>query len=282
MGAEMFDGAVEELKLLGVDLQETTLFDDPNGLSNKVKDAAKRHAPLIIVGGGDGTLSLVARYFVGSESVLGVLPFGTGNAFARDLSIPVNVQEACKVIAEGKTEGIDLGYARDDYFINVITVGLSVRIAQELKGVAKKRFGKAAYLFAMARALALVKPFHAKLTTPERSLEFETLQVVIGNGRYHAGPFLLAEDARITEGKLSLYALATTNRAAFLKLAWAMRTGRQVELPEVYSVSTTGGRLETNPKRKVVMDGEIQFSTPVDFKIAPKAIQVRVPADFNG
>jgi diacylglycerol kinase (ATP) len=281
-GKESFDIAVEELKKQGVDLTESELFRDPDLLGRKVGGAAKRGTPLIIVGGGDGTLSLVARHFVNSESTLGILPLGTGNAFARDLSIPINVAEACKVIVEGKTEPIDLGYAGNDYFLNVVTVGLSVRIAQELKGAAKKRLGRAAYIFAMARALMQVKPFHAKLITPSQTLEFETLQVVVGNGRYHAGPFLLAEDATITEGKLSAYALATTNRAAFLKLAWAMRTGHQIDLPEVYSVSTASGRLETDPIRKVVVDGEIVLQTPVDFKVVPKAIRVRVPTDFAG
>lgn len=280
-GSEAFDTVVKDLKAHGMELAESELFRDPLELAAKVEDAAKRNVPLIIVGGGDGTLSMVVRYFVDSESTLGVIPLGTGNAFARDLSIPIGLAEACKVLSEGKSERIDLGYAGNDYFLNVVTVGLSVRIAQELKGEAKKRLGRAAYIFAMARALAMVKPFRAHLITPEQSLEFETLQVVVGNGRYHAGPFLLAEDASITEGKLSAYALATTNRASFLKLAWAMRTGRQVELPEVYSVSTASGRLETSPARKVVVDGEIVLRTPVDFKVVPRAIRVRVPQDFD-
>ncbi len=281
-GSEEFQSAVEDLKKQGLEIMEAQLFRDPDELAKRVENAVKKATPLVIVGGGDGTLSMVVRHFVGSKSTLGILPMGTGNAFARDLSIPVNLAEACKVITQGKTDSIDLGYAGKDYFINVVTVGLSVRIAQELKGETKKKLGRAAYIFAMARALALVKPFRAKLVTPEQSLEFETLQVVIGNGRYHAGPFLLAEDARITDGKLSAYALATTNRAAFLKLAWAMRTGHQIDLPEVYSVTTGSGQLETFPTRKVVVDGEIVMSTPVDFKVVPEAIQVRVPAAFEG
>ena len=281
-GQEWFEQAVETLKGEGLELKESKLIADPKELDKSVESAVKAGTSLVIVGGGDGTLSMVARHFVGSESTLGLLPLGTGNAFARDLAIQASVPAACEVILRGQTRGIDLGQVGNDYFVNVITVGLTARIVTELTDENKKRFGRAAYFMAMARGLAKVQAFRAKFTCPEKSVEFDTLQVVIGNGRYHAGPFPLAEDASITEGKLSAYALATTNRASFFKLAWALRGGRQAELPEVYSLATVGGRLETTPVRKVVVDGEISTTTPIDFKVAAQAIRVRVPESFEG
>jgi diacylglycerol kinase (ATP) len=281
-GQELFDQALKQLREDGVEIRESRLFREVPPLMNAVRDAVKAGIPLVIVGGGDGTMSAVVQHFVGKETTMGVLPFGTGNAFARDLSIPFTLPEACKVITEGTTRRIDLGYAGNDYFVNVVTAGLTARIVVELNSEAKKRLGRLAYVFAMARALARMKAFHAKVITPDQTLEFETLQVVVGNGRYHAGPFPLAPDASITEGKLSMYALATTNRAAFLKLAWMLRTGRQCELPEVYGLSMESGRLETTPSRKVVVDGEIVGKTPIEFKVVPGAIAVRVPAEFKG
>jgi len=281
-GQEHFQQSVDHLKSEGLEIGDAQLFRDIKQLSKCVHDAVHKDTRLVIVGGGDGTMSTVVRHFVGKKSVLGVLPLGTGNAFARDLTIPFILPLACKTIAQGKTTQVDLGYAGNDYFVNVMTAGLTARIVFELDAEAKKRFGRAAYVVAMCKALARVRAFRAKVTTPEQTMEFETLQVVIGNGRYHAGPFPLAPDASITEGKLSMYALATTNRAAFLKLAWRLTTGRQDELPEVYSLTTVGGRLETWPSRKVVIDGEVSASTPIDFKVVPKAISVRVPEAFEG
>ena len=277
---QLFEQAVKDLKDANIELSEHAVFKDFRLLDKRVQQSIERGASLVILGGGDGTLSGLVHHFVGKEVTLGVLPFGTGNAFARDLTVPFTIPEACKVIADGKTTKVDLGYAGSDYFVNVMTAGLTARIVTELKGEVKKRFGKAAYIFAMCRALLRVSPFHAHLVTPEQTLDFETLQVVIGNGRYHAGPFPLSPEASITEGKLSGYALATTNRASFLKLAWKLRTGRQCELPEVFAISTVGGRLETSPSRRVVVDGEINGRTPIDFKVVPKALSVRVPRDF--
>lgn len=278
----LYEQALGDLRAQGLEIKDTALFRDVRKLSMRVHDVVKSGVPMVIVGGGDGTMSSVVRHFVGKETTMGVLPFGTGNAFARDLSIPFGLLDACKVITQGETKRVDLGYAGNDYFVNVLTAGLSTRIVVELDATQKKRFGRFAYFFALGRALATVKSFHAKVITPEQTMEFETLQVVIGNGRYHAGPFPLAPNASITEGKLSMYALATTNRGSFLRLAWMLRTGRQCELPDVYGLSTVGGRLETTPSRKVVVDGEISGMTPIDFKIVPKAVAVRVPTGFVG
>lgn len=278
----LYEQALGDLRAQGLEINDTALFRDVRKLSMRVHDVVKSGVPMVIVGGGDGTMSSVVRHFVGKETTMGVLPFGTGNAFARDLSIPFGLLDACKVITQGETKRVDLGYAGNDYFVNVLTAGLSTRIVVELDATQKKRFGRFAYFFALGRALATVKSFHAKVITPEQTMEFETLQVVIGNGRYHAGPFPLAPNASITEGKLSMYALATTNRGSFLRLAWMLRTGRQCELPDVYGLSTVGGRLETTPSRKVVVDGEISGMTPIDFKIVPKAVAVRVPTGFVG
>ncbi|MEA2553230.1 MAG: hypothetical protein QOJ65_1406 [Fimbriimonadaceae bacterium] len=281
-GQQWFAEAVEYLRKEELELKEATLMRDPAKLDQAVEKAVKGGVPMVIVGGGDGTLSGVAKHFVGSDATLGILPLGTGNAFARDLMIPANLPAACSVISRGKTREVDLGFVQDKYFVNVVTVGLTARIATELTNEAKRRFGRAAYLFAMARALQRVEPFHVKITTPEQTLEFDTLQVVIGNGRFHAGPFPLAPDASITEGRLSGYALATTSKGSFFRLAWKLHAGRQCELPEVYAISTVGGRLETSPVRKVVVDGEIEGTTPFDFRVAPKAIRVRVPEEFEG
>jgi diacylglycerol kinase (ATP) len=277
-----FEQAKKALEDGGLVLLQAESHSDAAVIDRACKAAIEEGVRTVIVGGGDGTLSLVARHFVTGSSALGLLPLGTGNAFARDLGIPADVDTACKVILRGRSAWVDLGHANDDYFVNVATVGLTTRIARELTDEAKKRFGRAVYLYAMSRALARVRPFTARITTPEGHWEFDTLQVVIGNGRYHAGPFPIAPDASITEGKLSIYGLATTSRASFLKLAWHLRTGKHVELPEVHWISTAEGSLETVPVRNVTVDGQIVFKTPLQFSVAPKALEVYVPDSFKG
>ncbi len=281
-GAEWFEESQVKLRESGVELVEATSFKDVRALISRTKAAVKEEVPLVIVGGGDGTLSAVAPFFVNCKSVLGVLPLGTGNAFARDLGIPAELEAASQVIATGNVCGVDLGKIGDRHFINVATVGLTTLIAKNLTDPMKKKLGRFVYAVATTRALAMEKPFVARIETEHGTKEFATMQVVIGNGRFHAGPFPLSPDAMITSGKLVLYALASTKKSDFLKLALLLPTGYQGILPEVYSIKTDGGKLTTFPSHGVTVDGEICMRTPAEFSIAPLAVRVMTPLDFKG
>lgn len=280
-GKEWYRSAKACLLRHGVNLVESYELRHPARLPEVTKKAVESGVPLVIVGGGDGTLSAVARYFVKSKTVMGVLPLGTGNQFARDLGIAADVESACETIAKGKVAEVDLGVAGDDYFLNVATVGLTTLIAEELTNEAKRSLGRLVYLVALSRALRRVRPFKATLTTPEGTHTFETLQIVIGNGRYHAGPFPLAPDATITDGKLTVYALAGTSRWELFRLALNLPGGHQVTLPDVPVYSVSGGSLKTEPIQRVTVDGEIVFKTPIAFGIAPAALRVMVPQSFQ-
>lgn len=262
----------------GVEVVEPRLFESTADLVEAVRGSGAR---LIVIGGGDGTLSAVAPHFEGTGRVLGVMPFGTGNAFARDLGIPINVTEAARIIASGRIEQVDIGVANGKYFLNVATLGVTTLIAKELDSGLKKISSTAAYLFAVFRALQRVKPFDATLTVDGKAHRFKTLQVVIGNGRFHAGSLLIAEDAAVTAGKLQIYALTSTDKGALFKLALSARRGVQRELSEVITFATTSAHLETTPARAVTLDGEVATQTPVEFSVKAKALKVAVPSDWN-
>lgn len=267
---------------MGVNLEVARRFRDIERLKAEVKGAIGRGVPLIVAGGGDGTFSSIARYFVESQSTLGVLPLGTGNAFARDLGILADVRQACETIVNGKTAQVDLGYAGDDYFLNVATLGLSTLIARNLTDVEKKRWGRFVYAFAIVRALRKVHPFRVSIASDNGEQEFETLQVVLGNGRFHAGPFPLSPDASITEGKLTLYALRTTQKSAFLRLAFRLPLAHHVDLMEVHCEETAQGMISTKPRARVTVDGEVCEKTPLEYHVVPGALRVRVPQSFAG
>ena len=246
-GKEWYPQVLATLPKHGIVIEKAMAITDPKKLVRAAKGAIASEAPLVIVGGGDGTLGSVARHFIGSRSVLGVLPLGTGNQFARDLCIRPDVEAACEVIGAGKVTGVDVGFAGKDHFLTVATAGLTTLIAQELTEDTKRRFGRFVYLIALVRAIRRLVPFHAKLVTPERTLEFDTIQVVIGNGRFHAGPFPLAPDAAITTGNLVVYALATRSRLELLRFALHLPGGHQGDLVEVPTFHTTGGLLTATP-----------------------------------
>lgn len=278
-GAVWFAEAHDRLQALGVPLEESVLVHNPHELLDHFHRMKREGIHRLVLGGGDGTFSLVARHLVKAQMILGVLPLGTGNAFARDLGIPTRIDRACEIIAEGNLGRVDLGLANNDYFLNVATVGLTTYIAQNLRHEEKRMLGPWAYALSLMRSWHRVEPFHCEFRTHETREEFDALQVVIGNGRYHAGPFLISPHAELQDGRLSMYAVTKAPPARLLRVAVAFAFGRHPAEPDVFHLETTGGRLTTDPVRPVTVDGEVCTETPLHFSVAQRVLQVHLPPE---
>jgi len=281
-GSEWFEEVRLRLSDGGMELEAALAFRNPRELPRAAARYVKSGTPLVIVGGGDGTFSAIAHIFARQEAILGVLPLGTGNAFARDLGIPVSVEGACDAILNGKRAKVDMGIVGNREFLNVATVGLSTRIADGLDDRSKKILGRGVYLASILKAVATVSPFHVRLELPDSVHEFESLQLVIGNGRFHAGPFPVAPDASITGGWLSIYALASPEKSALLKMAVHILAGGYLKQADVKVFRTQSGKLSTVGPKRVTVDGEVCMMTPIEFGIAPRVLNVAVPQGFEG
>jgi len=280
-GQENFESIRQKLLEEGVNLVKANAYTNHDRLLSDAALAVRSKTPLIIVGGGDGTLGSVAGLVANSDSSMAVLPLGTGNEFARDLQIPMAIDEACDVVSKGRTIEVDLGRIQDHCFVNVATVGLTTKIAEQLTDSMKKRFGRFTYAFAIFAGLRNIRSFHAKLSTENGETEFECLQLVIGNGRLHAGPFPVLPDARLRAGKFSIYAVMGSRRSDLLKYALMLPGGHHSRLAEVHAEYATAGTLETQPRIKTTVDGEILCRTPIKFECLPSALKVIVPGDFQ-
>ncbi len=279
-GKEEFEEARLHLIGQGVRIRSALHTRHVSKLIKEAEAAIAQRQPLIIVGGGDGTMNAVAGLFVGSKSTMGVLPMGTGNAFARDLGIATKIASACEIAIAGAPTNVDIGRAGDGYFVNVATVGLTTKIAENLTDPMKRRFGRLVYAIALVRAYREIRPFHTILKTENGTQEFESIQIVIGNGRFHAGPFPVLPDASILEGKLSLYAIESRTKSELLKFALFMSGGRHVQLNEVHSEHCLGGTLTTRPQIPVTVDGQIAQTTPLVFSTVPRGLRVMAAPGF--
>lgn len=280
-GVEWLELAQKALVEKGFELKSAEGFSKAKDLFARAKEEAENDR-LVIVGGGDGTISAVAGILAHSKATLGVLPMGTGNAFARDLKVPTDIDEAVDILVNGMVTEVDLGVCDGQYFVNVVTAGLTGVIAQTLTVPLKRRFGRFTYAIALAKALKASKPFLAKIETENGVTEINAIQLVIGSGRYHGGPLPLSPLAAITDGALRLYAVQAEGSANLLKYALLLPTGFQGVLKTVHSENTTGGTLTTSPEMPVVVDGEINRKTPIKFSIDHLALKVMVPKSFKG
>ena len=168
-GEDAFDEARAKLKAAGIKLIEAHAVTDPKKMDATVK-AAIANAPMVIVGGGDGSLSSNVDHFVGEDTVFAVLPLGTANSFARTLDLPLDLDGAIEVIANGRRKRIDLGLIDKDYFANAAALGLSPLIADTVPHGLKKYFGMVGYLIWAVRVAFNFRPFKLRITLDDGSV----------------------------------------------------------------------------------------------------------------
>ena len=129
-GARLYSQALRLLEKRGYTVDASYPVQDPGRLPAIVSSLIVDGHKLVIVGGGDGTISSVVDHFAYENVVFGLLPLGTANSFARTLSIPLSVAGAIDVIAHGKVVDIDLARINDDYFANTASIGVAPAVAR--------------------------------------------------------------------------------------------------------------------------------------------------------
>ena len=282
-GERAFFQALDHLQEMHVPLGVTYPIRDPARLPEAVQEVLGDGYEFLILGGGDGTVSSVVDFLADRGTLLGLLPLGTANDFARTLDIPEDIEEACKLIANGKVVDIDLGLAGDNFYVNVASVGLSVEATRALSPWLKKSTGPLAYPVAAIRAFLKHEPFSAKLTFPEgdhEPVEYDRLlQVAVGNGRFYGGGMIVAAESGIDDKTLDIYAIDLGRRRDLIGAVRYLKSGDFIKTDGVHNFRTPRVRLETDPDLPVNIDGEVVTRTPQDFSVAQNALNVLVPQD---
>jgi YegS/Rv2252/BmrU family lipid kinase len=284
-GERAFFEAIDRLEELGVRLGATYPVRDPVRLPETVREVLHEGSGhrLLILGGGDGSVSSVVDFLAHRDVVLGLLPLGTANDFARTLGIPAEVEKACETIAEGKVVDVDLGLAGDNYYVNVASIGLGVEATQALSPWLKKGVGPLAYPVAAVRAFLRHEPFSARLTFPEgdhEAVEFgRLLQVAVGNGRFYGGGMVVAPQSGIDDRRLDIYAIEMGRHRDLIGVARYLKSGDFIRNESVGRFRTQRVRLETKPDLPINIDGELVARTPQGFSVARNALKVIVPPE---
>ncbi|MGZ8312042.1 MAG: diacylglycerol/lipid kinase family protein [Allosphingosinicella sp.] len=278
-GRELFREAVEKLREAGVELLSAHAIRQPDRLIPTMKEAVRSGAPMVIVGGGDGSLSCTVDEVVDNDCVFALLPLGTANSFARTLGIPLDLDGAIRTIATGRRRRIDLGMIDGDYFANCAAMGLSPMIGEGIPHNLKRWLGRVGYLLWAIYCLARFRPF--RLTIDDDSGERRTLwatEVRIANGTFHGGVELI-EQADVGSGQIVVQVV--TGRSS-LRLIWDW-VAKYWKLPARHAVAEEFHgrelRIDTRPRQRISIDGEVLAKTPVVASVARRAIEVVVPAD---
>ena len=234
-------------------------------------------ADLVVMCGGDGSVSSAAMAVMESGLPMGIIPMGTANDLARTLAIPIDLQEAAEVIVKGRTRRIDMGTVNGHAFFNVASIGLSTKLDQGLDPALKRRFGRLGYALAAIKVLAGASRFRARIAEKGQVTDVETYQIAVGNGRHYGGGNVVEETAEIDDGHLDLYSLEMSNLWKLALMIRSFRSGRHGAWKEVRTARCVEFDIETKAPMPVNADGEIVTSTPAHFKVHPRAISVFTP-----
>jgi diacylglycerol kinase (ATP) len=284
-GERTFFEALDRLEELGVPLGATYAIRDPVRLPETVREVLHEDSGyrLLVLGGGDGSVSSVVDFLAHHDVILGLLPLGTANDFARTLGIPADIEQACETIASGKVVDVDLGLAGDNYYVNVASVGLGVGATQALSPWLKKSAGPLAYPVAAIKAFLSHEPFSARLTFPDgdhEPVEYgRLLQVAVGNGRFYGGGMVVAPESGIDDRSLDIYAIEMGRHRDLIGVARYLKSGDFIRSESVSHYCTERVRLETEPDLSINIDGEVVAKTPQDFSMAHNALKVLVPPE---
>ena len=276
-GDLLFHEAKEKLEAAGIELIAAHAVHDPSKLNDTVRRAVRDGAPMVIVGGGDGSLSGTVDDVVDKDCVFAVLPLGTANSFARTLGLPLDLDGAVDAIATGRRRRIDLGMIDGDYFVNAAAIGLSPMIGETVPHKLKRYLGRVGYLGWAIWCFFRFRPFRLMVDDGEQVYRTWATEVRVFNGRFHGG-VELTETTDVDSGDIVIQAVTGRSLA---RLAWDWYAKFfKLRSRDANTVDFRGKalRLDTKPRHRISIDGETLARTPVMVRVAERAVEVVVPA----
>ena len=255
---------------------------DGEQLARRVKKLVAAGTRMIIVGGGDGTVSAAAGAAADSETVLGILPMGTLNHLARDVGISFDLDEAAAVIAAGRMHRIDVAELNGRVFVNNSAIGLYPLMVVD-REAQQKRLGRSKRLaMLVASARTLIRFHHHRLTLTINGNDQEVVEtplLFVGNNDYKLAMPAAGRRQKLDQGHLSVLVMADTGRAGMLAAVFRALIGRarasdMERIENVGTLRVTGRRSRFD----VALDGEtLRLAPPLDYRIRKRALRVMAP-----
>lgn len=243
---------------------------------------AERGDPLLIVGGGDGTVGAAASALVGSDTLLGILPLGTLNHFARDLGIPTDLDEAAALIASRSERRVDVAEMNGRIFINNSAIGLYPLMVVD-RDIQRRRLGRSKGLAMLVASLRTLARFgHHRLTltvNDEQEGHIDTPLLFVGNNDYRLDLGAPGQREKLDDGQLCVLVMRKKTRSGLIAASLRALVGRSRsdDMVRIEGVE----RLRVASRRShlaVSLDGEIvREAPPLDYAIRKRALRVIAP-----
>ena len=261
---------------------DVQLVKQGSELTPAAQAAVKQGARIVVAGGGDGTVSAVATGLVGTGVALGVLPMGTLNHFAKDLAVPLELEQAIAVIAAGRQIDVDVGEVNGRIFINNSSLGIYPDIVRD-RELRQSRLGHGKWRALLAASITAARRYpvlDVHIEVEGKTLLRRTPFVFIGNNEYTMEGFEIGERKTLDRGCLSLYLSQRMGRFGLLRLAFMALFHRLNQARDFDMLSASSFVVKTGHRSlRVAIDGEVnRMQTPLTYRVRPRALKVIAPA----
>lgn len=264
------------------EIHETEKDEDLRAL---VRAQLKKGTDIVIAAGGDGTVSAVVSGMVNANIPMAILPAGTGNALARDLSIPMDLGGALNMLASDyAVEEMDImevsaGEKKDFYVMNV-SVGVSSIVMGNTAREEKRRFGFLAYVYHAVRTMMRPNLQRYQIKADNRALRTYASEVMIANCKF-AGlqPQIDGVQIDSDDGRLDMFIVRARSLRGYLNVLTRFILRRKADEDSRLRYLGVNKSIEIRSDRPmpVQADGEVIGRTPVSVRLIPKALRVIVP-----
>ena len=247
-------------------------------------DVALGRGDVVVSVGGDGMLSSLAGPVAEDGGVLGVLPAGRGNDFARMLDLPATPEAQAELFLDGPTRKVDLIAFGDRLVAGSVYAGVDAR-ASEIVDRARLLPGRLQYPYAALRSLATYRPGRYRVVVDGDVHEFSAATVVVANSAYYGQGMRIAPGATLSDGLLDVVVIEAASRIALMRALPSVYDGSHIQRDGVHVI--TGRRVELSvvagPSIPVGGDGEPLGTLPgpdeppATAEVRPGALTVIAP-----
>ena len=257
---------------------EILYTEGPSHATDIARDAVLKKVDAVIAIGGDGTVNETASGLLHSDTLLGIIPTGSGNGLSRHLKIPTNIGRALKTLQNSAPFKMDVCTVNDIPFYNVAGIGYDAKVAHDF--AEKSSRGFATYVNSVFSLWASYKPKKYKITIDGNSIKTKALLVSFANGSQFGNNFHIAPGAEIDDGLMDIAVVQKFPDVVIPLFAYQVLNKKidQSKYADLFKASEVFVKQKSS---KIHLDGEpFKLGKKLHFKVMPRALNILAPKDY--
>lgn len=255
------------------------LLSEKRGDITKITEENECPGRIIIACGGDGTIQEVVNGIKNPDTILGIIPQGRCNDFARAIGISrkLKAQQIAEIIQGGKTRIVDCGIIGGRKFLTVATFGFDSEVSRYVETHRLPLKGTPAYLFGVFVVLLRHRPIEAELTGEFGQIKEKILLTATANTPFYGGAMQIAPGAMVDDGVFHICVVRTVSKFTVIRMLYSVFKGTHLSHPAVKLVKSKWLKINTPQPQWICADGESICTTPSEISIKPATLRVIVP-----